>query len=575
MGEAGVRSAAVDRDTWRLATGLKGLLGGWNYESYVAYGRTKETQNTSGQVNVQNFRNAMQGVPDVNDLNHDGSSGDVICADAAARAQGCAPLNLFGYNTMSPAALAYVGVPTGLATSVTQKLVGGSLSGEWFELPAGRIGVAAGVEWRGEASSSVPDALTQAGLNSGGQIAPVVGGFTVREAFVETRVPLLKDRQFARELSFLGALRLGRYSTVGNASSWNAGLEWRPLADLKLRATRALSTRAPNITELYAPASQVFPTGIVDPCVGVTASSSGSYDAACRAAPGVMDNIAANGKFTQTQADIQGLSGFNRGNTQLKAEQGRSSTVGLVLTPRSVPALRNLTLTVDYFDIKIGDAIVATPRQYALQQCYGGGNSGFCQFATRRAAAASPYSAGSLSFLDSAVSNSGGTGTAGIDLTAAWAEQLGPGRLSVRLAYTYLKDFYAIPLAGGARDSSTGEVGFARNQAALNLGYQWGAFGVTTSTRYTGRSALDDQFLAQFKLAPGALGVGAKVVHDVQASYALRKTLALYLGVDNAFNSKPPPIISGLSGDTIGTETNASVYDAIGRRFYLGLRGSL
>ncbi|XLZ71290.1 hypothetical protein ABT364_04810 [Massilia sp. SR12] len=46
----------------------------------------------------------------------------------------------------------------------------------------------------------------------------------------------------------------------------------------------------------------------------------------------------------------------------------------------------------------------------------------------------------------------------------------------------------------------------------------------------------------------------------------------LYAGIDNAFNVKPPPIISGLAGDVIGTETNTSMYDAIGRRFYLGLR---
>lgn len=51
--------------------------------------------------------------------------------------------------------------------------------------------------------------------------------------------------------------------------------------------------------------------------------------------------------------------------------------------------------------------------------------------------------------------------------------------------------------------------------------------------------------------------------------------MQFYLGLDNAFNAKPPPIISGLPGNTTGAETDASTYDPIGRRYYLGLRVSL
>ncbi|RFP08096.1 MULTISPECIES: TonB-dependent receptor domain-containing protein [unclassified Duganella] len=561
LAEVGNRQAGIDRDTSRLATGLKGTLDGWRYDSYLVYGKTRENQRADGQVDLQKFRNALQAIPD--------ASGAVVCADAAARTQGCAPLNLFGYNTISPAALAYVTVPSTLAVEITQKLAGASVSGEPFALPAGKVGLAAGFEWRKESSSSVPDALTQGGLNSGAAIPATAGSFSVREFFAEARLPLLKDYAYAKDVSFLGAFRSGHYSTVGTANSWNAGFEWRPADMVKLRATRALSTRAPNINELFLPPSQVFPTGIVDPCSGVTASSQGARDSACRADAGVMANIAANGKFTLSQTDIQALSGFNRGNPDLKAEQGRSSTVGVVLTPGK------FTFTVDYFDIKIADAIIATPRQYALDQCYNAGNSSFCKFITRRASNAGAFSAGALTYVDSAVSNSGGTGTSGVDLTGAWAGQLGPGRLAVRLAYTYLKEFYAIPLRGAPADQSAGEVGFPRNKAMLNLGYQWQRWTVRSTTSYIGASALDDQLLSQFKLAAGSVKVGAKTVNDFQFSYALKKTISLYLGIDNAFNTKPAPVISGLTGDTIGTETNASVYDPIGRRYYLGVRGNL
>ena len=144
--------------------------------------------------------------------------------------------------------------------------------------------------------------------------------------------------------------------------------------------------------------------------MGVTATSSDPRSVACRAAPGVNANIAANGAFTLTQADQQGISGYDRGNPNLQAEKGRSTTLGVVITPRSFPALSRFTFTVDYFNIKIEDAIVATDRPYTLAQCYGGDPS-FFSFITRRPTATGPNSAGSIEFSDTAVTNSGGRGT--------------------------------------------------------------------------------------------------------------------------------------------------------------------
>jgi len=440
MSDFGNRTSRAERDTFRIATGVKGMVfDKFNYEVYGAYGSTKEAQSSSGQVNVLNFRNALESIVDADDLNGNGSRTDAICRDANARAQGCVPANIFGANTLSPEAVRYIAAPGSLETTTTQKLVGGSLSGDVFDLPAGAWSFATGFEWRKEESRATPDALTQAGLNAGNAIPETEGAFSVKEIFLETRVPVLKDAPFAKSLTLLGAFRAGDYSTVGRTNGWNAGFEWQPISDVKLRATRALSTRAPNINELFQAPSQDFPTGIQDPCVGVTATSTGVYDAACRAAPGVMANINANGAFTLNQSDIQGISGYNRGNPNLREEKGRSTTVGVVWTPRSIAALNRLTFTADYFKIDISDAIVGTDRQYALRSCYGGGDQSFCNFITRRPAAVGANSAGSLEFIDTAVSNSGGLGTEGVDLTAAWNDRVGPGRLNSRLAYTYVR----------------------------------------------------------------------------------------------------------------------------------------
>jgi len=282
------------------------------------------------------------------------------------------------------------------------------------------------------------------------------------------------------------------------------------------------------------------------------------------------------------QADRQGISGYNSGNPNLKAEKGRSTTVGLVLTPRSVAALAGATFTIDYFKIDIADAIVSTERQYALDQCYNAGNPVFCGFIKRRPVAVGNLSAGSIEDSDTAVTNSGGLGTEGIDLTASWAGRAGPGRLSTRLAYTRLRELWtqATPGPEDQRNNDVGEVtsnqiNAPRNKAVLNAAYKWGNFGLNWTATYNGPVALDDQFLKSLDIAPGAVKIGSRTYNDFQFTYDLRKSIQFYLGLDNAFNAKPPPIISGLPGTTTGAETDASTYDPIGRRYYLGLRVSL
>ncbi|MBI5717389.1 MAG: TonB-dependent receptor [Burkholderiales bacterium] len=574
LSEVGNRGSTADRDTFRVLGGFKGtILKSWDYEAFAGYGATKESQVSSGQVNVLNFRNAMEAVPDVTDVDGDGNVTEAICRDEQARAQGCVPANIFGFNSLSSAAVNYITAPSLLVTLTSQKLAGGVVRGEPFVLPAGPVSLAAGFEWREEYSRSEFDPLQQAGLNAGNAIPRTEGEFHVKELFAEVRVPLLKNLPAVRALTFNGAVRGADYSTVGSVSSWTAGLEWSPMADLRFRGTQARSTRAPNINELYSPPSQTFPTGIVDPCTGVTAAQTGTLADRCRAAPGVAANIAANGgTFTLNQADTQGISGFDRGNPNLSEEVGKSWTLGIVYTPSF---LRNLSVELDFFKIDIDDAIVSTPRQFILSQCYTG-DASFCQFITRRSAAVGANSAGSLSFVDSAVTNSGGLSTEGYDLTLNYADRIGPGRLNSRFAYTRLSKGSVVPAAGSAPDVYAGEIGSAKDKFALSLGYSMGPFSVATTTTYIGKSALDDQLLVEgFGLPAGSITVPSKTYLDLQLNYTLGKS-TFYFGMDNALGTKPPRFdTNGTLVGTTGAGTAADVYDAIGRRYYVGVRMAL
>jgi iron complex outermembrane receptor protein len=583
MAELGNRGNVADRDTFRLVGGMQGsfLDNAWNYEAFYAYGQTKEAQTSSGQVNVLNFKNALESVPDVDDIDGDGDVAEAICRSADAREQGCIPVSVFGPNAISPEAAAYIAAPGMLTTFTSQKVAGLNVSGEPLELWAGPLGIAVGLEYREEYARSEFDALQQAGLNAGNAIPRTEGKFDVLEEYLELNLPLLKDLPFADQLNFRGAIRFSDYSTIGNTTSWNAGFEWSPISQVRFRAIRAESVRAPNINELYSPPSQTFPTGLIDPCVGTTATSNRPQDEACRALAGFLENInnpnnPTPGAFNLNQSDIQGVSGYDRGNPNLEEEKGKSWTFGVVVQPEGVPVLENFAFTLDYFDIEIEDAIVSTPRQFILDQCYQSGN--FCEFITRRPTAVGANSAGSLEFIDSAVTNSGGLATEGLDLTVTYTQPVGPGDFRARLSYTHLLDGYTIPLPGADKDPFAGEVGASEDRAYLQLGYNWGDVNIAWNINYIGKAYLDDQFLVQVVNSddvpwePESVSIDSVMYHDLQVTWSPGDTVELYVGATNLFDEDAPKIISGLPGDDTGTETDAGTYDPIGQRFYAGFR---
>lgn len=576
LSEFGNRGSTADRDTFRLVGGLRGdLSDSWNYEAYYDYGQTRESQQSFGQVNVLNFANALNAVQDVYDLNGNGSTSDAICADAQARAQGCVAADVYGFNTLSQEAIDYIIAPSSVTALTTQSVAGASVVGSLPGLPAGDIGLAVGGEYRNEHSEQVFDALTNAGLNGGNKLANTSGGFDVVEGYGEVRVPLISDTPFFDTLEFTGAGRVSDYSTVGTVFSYNLAGVWAPISDVRFRATYSQSTRAPNIGELFGGAGQTYPTGIQDPCEGVTATSTTPQSDRCRADAGVAANIAANGEFTLNQADTQGISGLNTSNPNLNEEQSKSWTVGATINPRSIHALRNLQITVDYFDIQIDDAIVSIPRNYLLDQCYTNDVQEYCDLVTRRPSAAGANSAGSLEFVNSTLNNSGGLKTTGIDATMAYQQGLGSlGSLNLSAAYTHVFKGYVVPLPGADRDPFAGEVGASKDKATGSVNWMLDTFGLTLTGTYIGPAYLDNTFLGIGQDDEGAedIRIGSKFYMDAQARFYAGDNYEFYFGADNLLNTAPPPIITGLPGNTTGAETDAGTYDAIGRRYYAGVR---
>src|SRR5690606_18992100 len=79
-----------------------------------------------------------------------------------------------------------------------------------------------------------------------------------------------------------------------------------------------------------------------------------------------------------------GISGISGGNPNLQPEVGKSWTIGAVLQPRFIPGL---SVTIDYYDIKIEQAINSLVGQSIINRCYDdpvGINNPFCDAVFRR-----------------------------------------------------------------------------------------------------------------------------------------------------------------------------------------------
>ena len=562
------RSNIAKRDTWRATLGVKGdLTDNLNFEVSYVYGYVND-YTASEDIDNARYRQALDTIV----LN-----GQIVCRDPAARAAGCAPINLFGQATASPAASAYVKsqVPKSEEITNQQHVVSASVAGSLFDLPAGPLGFAVGAEYRKEKSVDDLDILTNTGGNSGNIIPDTRGSFDVNELYGEVEVPILSGVPLAERLSVRGAARFSDYSTVGNVFSWSVGLEYAPIPDIRLRAAYAEANRAPNISELFSAPAEDFPTGLTDPCDGITATTTGAIATACRSIPGVNATIATSpdGTFFYELADIQGINGFEGGNINLQEETAKTLTIGGVFTPSFVP---NLSLTVDYFNIKVDNAVDTTPRQVSIDECINTGLPDFCDNVIRSAAT------GRLLTINSQLSNIASLETSGIDFGLSYRTPLGitaDDNLSVNLLYTYLISLEKRAFVGAPLEENVGQLdgdgrlgaGF-KHKATANFGYKTGPFKLNWQVNYLGKivdtlGGTGDPDLDRVNSIP------AKIYNDMQIGWTVEdgRSLEFYLGVDNVFNVRAPFIPSGFASNITGTETAADTYDPFGRRFYAGV----
>jgi iron complex outermembrane receptor protein len=558
VSELGLRNFSFERATIGSTMGLRGDFGvgdnTWRWDVFGQYHRSRTDENVQGTMSPARMSLGLNSI-----IN---GSGQVVCATPIL---GCVPVNPFGFDSISTAAARFISPARSSSDLFERKVAGASLAGEIFALPGGNVSAAVGVEFRDDDYRYMPGATDLAGEYGSASRGITLGGYSVSEAFAEVRVPLLSDQPFAHVLALEGAARYSDYSNFGGANTWRAGLEWGPVDWLRFRSAFNVAIRAPNISELFAPITEGFSPGN-DPCAAIRNPSEAQRDFC------VQQGVPAAERNNFVQAAL-GFSQFSGGNPGLREETSETMTVGAVLR---LPFLDRFNLAVDYYEIEVDDAVSTMNAQTTLDVCYQllDANSEPCRAITRLPGSGQVYQ------VRASNSNIGSLSVEGVDLTVDYTFNLprlpGPGDgaselgLLLHTGWLFKRESQiigapVIDCAGYFGSCTAQGAGGSPDFKALFMAtYNSGPLMVRSQVRHLG--ALDP--LANIA-ATTPVQADAVTYVDFSGSWRFNDAFEVYAGIDNAFDADPPLLTSSWGGDA---NTDVTLYDVIGRRYFLGMR---
>ncbi len=559
--EFGPRNTSITSDSFNLTTGFRGDLGlmnrNWKWDTYFQYARSDVELIQTGLLSRSRTTLGLDTVVDAN--------GQAQCR---VNLLGCVPVNIFGTDTLTPAMANFLSVQTGRSDDFTRKSAGASIAGDLFDIPAGPISTAFGVEWRQEEYHSNPAEIASSGDLTATAIAPQYtrGDFDVKEVFAEVRVPLLRDLPAIKSLAIEGAVRQSDYSTIDSVVTWKGTLDWEVVDWLRVRGGVSRAIRAPNLDELYAQPSSGF-TGGVDPC-WVTSNPSQAARDLC-----VAQGVPASEISTFLPSASQGWNSLSGGNPNLKEEESDATTIGIVFTPSWAG---NLAVSLDYFDIEVEGAVAQVSSQTLVNSCFATLDpSGAPCAAIRR------LPSGQIEQVAAPVLNIGSRTVSGIDLTISYTLDLPqflalPGEsasLGLQLVSTWqdedvsrtLPNLPVIDCAGRYSGTCSGDgVRITPDLRGLfRTMWNTGPLSVVAELSYIG-----DLELARNAIPNQNGTLSPEMYLDLSTKFQLTETVKLVAGINNALDNAPPVIGFTGGGDS---NTNIPLFDPLGRRYFAGV----
>jgi iron complex outermembrane receptor protein len=579
--EGGPRNDTYVHTTFRGVFGVRGeITTDWTYDSSVTFGLTRSSDYHDNDVSSSRAQNALLAVM--------GPNGTPVCRGGQP---GCVPWNVFNPALpVSQAQLNYIDVPALLnavgAEDIWTTFVSGDLTHAGVKLPTADEGlkVVFGTEYRRETDTLQPDNEYLTGDLGNVIVSGYDAGYHVWEGFTEARMPLASNLPGIKSLDFEAGYRYSSYSSGFDTNTFKLGLMWSPISDLRIRGSYNRAVRVPNVPELYKPDVVELDAGTDLCAAGPYAQNTPANQAACALTNG--------GKpiGVPTPGSPAGqYNGILGGNPNLKPEVGKTTDVGIVLTPTFLPGF---SATVDYADIKITDVITSYGPNLIQSNCIlsGSATSYFCELVHRDPAGtlwASPQG-----YTIDPLLNIAGLENKSVDVGMAYRFDMGRfGKLRSRLDGTYLLHLITTPGGGVAAYDCAGYYGpsctpitpkwrhrftmdWDTPVTGLSGGATWRFFGSGSNTLLNPKSP---DYVGAATIAAAGPPPDARIPTisylDLHASYSWN-TVTLRVGCNNVLDKDPPlfdTVNSGGNSAYAESNTFPSVYDVAGRYLFANL----
>ncbi len=592
---AGPRSTRNETDMYQVVAGLEGRLfdSSWRYEAYFSHGQTSLLTEMSGFPGLQNYSAVVAAEDFGANLNR--SSGPPLFFELKCTTG----LPIFSNFEPSQDCLDAISGNMKHGTEMEQDVVEANITGDLFALPAGTVGSAFGASWRKNTYRWRPDdQLTRSSTNFPIGLFPTSrtsGKTDVSELYGELLVPVIAGVPGFRQLNLEVGARWSDYNTAGSIWTYKGLVDWTMVDGVRLRGGYQRANRAPNVAELFTGATtSVLGFNGADPCMSNTENTWGNHpdnttnrneviglcsdlinrsrgdvnQSPWHTGPNFPNNIVGPFPFI-FRLELANITG----NPNLRNEEAETWTVGVVLDSPFEGIFANATLALDWYQVKITDAIAPTSAWSVYAKCLNQDgsnptydvNNEYCALITRD-------NDGYRATVDTPYFNLGGVETAGIDVQFNWSLPVGPGNLNVNSVVNFL-DYY--------RDQVNPDDPFIESTGTLAEGGQFDYKTFLTATYSQGNwsAGLRHRFLPRIKSADFATNpettvqdVSSHHMLDAFGSVRLTDSISLRGGIDNVLDLKPR-IVGRNPGtsDAVGL-TAPQFYDVLGRRYFLSVQ---
>jgi len=576
--EGGPRFGDFTTETFRGVFGLKGDINeAWRYDVSYQYAQVDMHIRNGNYVSTAKIANAL----DVVDV-----AGTPTCQSVVDGSDpSCVPWNIWETGGVTRAAVDYISASYYETGTTDQTVLTGYVQGNLGEYGVKSpwadhgIDVVLGGERRQENLSYHPDDLSVAGAVGGlsAALVPVNGGYTVKEGFTEASVPIVEGKRFMEEVSLDLGYRYSDYTTGVNTDTYKFAGTWAFDNQVKLRASYQRAVRAANIVELYQPENGTLFSMNNDPChrpkdangviIGNLSQNGYTFDQCART--GVTQTVWDSGGPGNSNAKQYNT--WVGGNPNLDPEESDTYSAGFILTPNFA---EGLSLTVDYYDIKVDKAITQVNGETTLRLCLEG-NDATCALIHRNQSASGSLFLGNGSptnGVDAIYLNSGFLEVKGVDAEAHYTLGIGERWGSVNFSdqVGYINSWQQEEYSGAGTESCDGYYGEScetplpklRNRFSATWMTPWNVT-VNFSWRY-----VDDVKMVDTVAAANRINIDAYHYFDLAAIWNITDWVSVRGGVNNLLDEEPPITDNGVTLRNNGN-TYPGGYDYLGQYWFI------